>query len=53
VPYSAEHAFRLVDLPAQHADPFDCQTIAQALAEDLAVVTPDEAFHLYDGFQVV
>jgi PIN domain nuclease of toxin-antitoxin system len=53
LPYSAEHAFRMFDLPAHHADPFDRQIIAQALAEDLAVVTPDEAFHLYDGLKVV
>lgn len=53
LPFSSEHAFRLFDLPARHADPFDRQIIAQALAEDLAVVTPDEAFHLYDGLKVV
>ena len=53
LPFSSEHAFRLFDLPAHHADPFDRQIIAQALAEDLAVVTPDEAFHLYDGLKVV
>ena len=52
VPYAAEHAFRLFDLPAHHADPFDRQIIAQALAEDVPVVTPDEAFSLYEGLQV-
>jgi PIN domain nuclease of toxin-antitoxin system len=39
--------------PHTIADPFDRQIIAQALAEDLAVVTPDEAFHLYNGLKVV
>ena len=53
LPFSSEHAFRLFDLPAHHGDPFDRQIIAQALTEDLAVVTPDEAFHLYDGLKVV
>jgi PIN domain nuclease of toxin-antitoxin system len=53
LPFSSEHAFRLFDLPAHHADPFDRQIIAQALTEDLAVVTPDDAFHLYDGLKVV
>src|SRR5215217_6456124 len=29
LPYSAEHAFRLFELPAHYADPFDRQIIAQ------------------------
>ena len=53
LPYSAEHAFRLFDLPTHHADPFDRQIIAQALVEDVPVVTPDEAFNLYEGLEVV
>ena len=53
LPYAAEHAFRLFDLPAHHADPFDRQIIAQALVENVAVVTPDEAFNLYEGLKVV
>ena len=53
LPYSAEHAFRLFDLPTHHPDPFDRQIIAQALAEDIPVVTPDEAFNLYEGLKVV
>lgn len=53
LPYSAEHAFRLFDLPTHHADPFDRQIIAQALVEDVPVVTPDEAFNLYEGLKVV
>ena len=53
LPYAAEHAFRLFDLPAHHADPFDRQIIAQALIEDVPVVTPDEAFRLYDGLTVL
>jgi PIN domain nuclease of toxin-antitoxin system len=53
LPYSSEHAFRLFDLPTHHADPFDRQIVAQALAEDVAVVTPDESFHLYKGLKVV
>jgi len=40
-------------LPAHHADPFDRQIIAQALIEDVPVVTPDEAFRLYDGLTVL
>ena len=53
LPYAAEHAFRLFELPAHHADPFDRQIIAQALVENAAVVTPDEAFNLYEGLKVV
>jgi PIN domain nuclease of toxin-antitoxin system len=53
LPYSADHAFRLFDLPAHHADPFDRQIIAQALVENVPVVTPDEAFTLYEGLRVV
>lgn len=53
LPYAAEHAFRLFDLPTHHADPFDRQIIAQALVEGLPVVTPDPAFSLYDGLKVV
>jgi len=53
LPYAAEHAFRLFDLPTHHADPFDRQIIAQALVEDVPVVTPDEAFKLYEGLKVV
>jgi PIN domain nuclease of toxin-antitoxin system len=53
LPYTAEHAFRLFDLPTHHADPFDRQIIAQALVEDIPVVTPDEAFNLYEGLKVI
>ena len=53
LPYSAEHAFRLFDLPIRHADPFDRQIIAQALVEGVPVVTPDPAFNLYQGLKVV
>ena len=53
LPYAAEHAFRLFDLPTLHADPFDRQIIAQALAENVPVVTPDEAFDLYEGLTVI
>jgi len=31
LPYTANHAFSLFDLPLLHADPFDRQIIAQAL----------------------
>ena len=53
LPYAAAHAFRLFGLPVHHADPFDRQIIAQALVENVPVVTPDESFKLYDGLKVV
>jgi PIN domain nuclease of toxin-antitoxin system len=53
LPYTTEHVFRLFDLPTHHADPFDRQIIAQALVENVAVITPDESFTLYDGLKVI
>jgi len=53
LPYSAEHAFALYDLPMHHPDPFDRQIIAQALAEQIAVITSDSAFKLYKGLDVI
>jgi PIN domain nuclease of toxin-antitoxin system len=53
LPYASEHAFRLFDLPPHHADPFDRQIIAQALVENVPVVTPDEAFNEYEGLKVI
>lgn len=40
-------ARRLSTLPRHHRDPFDRLLIAQALAEDVAVVTRDTIFALY------
>lgn len=53
LPYTAQHAFALFDLALRHPDPFDRQIIAQALSEGIAVVTPDQAFGLYEGLEVV
>jgi len=53
LPYAAAHAFRLFDLPTHHADLFDRQIIAQALVENVPVVTPDQAFTLYEGLKVI
>jgi PIN domain nuclease of toxin-antitoxin system len=53
LPYAVEHAYRLFDLPTHHADPFDRQIIAQALVENVSVVTPDESFKLYEGLKVL
>ena len=53
LPYTTEHALRLFDLPLHHTDPFDRQIVAQALAEDIPVVTADEAFRRYSGIKVI
>ena len=53
LPYSSIHAQRLIGLPLHHKDPFDRQIIAQALAEDMPVVTVDPFFRLYEGVIVL
>ena len=53
LPYTADHAFRMFGLARHHNDPFDRQIIAQALCENISVVTPDEKFRLYEGVAVV
>jgi PIN domain nuclease of toxin-antitoxin system len=53
LPYTAQHAFELFGLPLHHGDPFDRQIIAQALSEQIPVVTQDEKFGLYSGLKVV
>ena len=41
------HVAALADLPHLHADPFDRMLVAQALTEDLVLVTDDEAIRRY------
>lgn len=53
LPYTGKHAYALFDLPLHHADPFDRQIIAQALAEEIPVVTADRAFGLYKELKVL
>jgi PIN domain nuclease of toxin-antitoxin system len=53
LPYTAEHALQLFNLLPHHSDPFDRELIAQALAEQIPVVTPDEKFRLYRGLKVI
>lgn len=44
---SMEHALAVRTLPPHHRDPFDRLLIAQAMAEDLRLVTADRAFARY------
>jgi PIN domain nuclease of toxin-antitoxin system len=53
LPFTADHAFRLFELPAHHRDPFDRQIIAQALWEDVPLVTSDDKFRLYHGVHLI
>jgi PIN domain nuclease of toxin-antitoxin system len=53
LPFMPEHAFRLFELPLRHRDPFDRQLIAQALVEEIPVLTPDSKFKLYPGVRVI
>jgi PIN domain nuclease of toxin-antitoxin system len=53
LPFTADHAYRLFDLPAYHRDPFDRQIMAQAFAEDIPIVTSDDKFSLYAGLKLI
>lgn len=51
--YAEAHALELMTLPVHHRDPFDRMLIAQALAEDVPVMTCDTEFRKYKGLQVI
>jgi PIN domain nuclease of toxin-antitoxin system len=42
-----EHALRAGELPAHHRDPFDRLLIAQALSEQMTLLTADRVFQKY------
>jgi PIN domain nuclease of toxin-antitoxin system len=52
LPIDWPHAAAVEKMPSHHRDPFDRLIIAQALAEDLTVVTRDSVFREY-GVRVV
>jgi len=45
--FDNEHYDILEQLPQLHADPFDRMIIAQAIAENLTIITQDKKFALY------
>jgi len=47
-----KHAARVATLPFHHRDPFDRLLVAQALEEDLAIVTVDPVFERYGARRV-
>jgi PIN domain nuclease of toxin-antitoxin system len=55
LPVTFRHLDELSHLPIrdEHRDPFDRMLIAQALAEDLAIVTSDTRFDGYKRLRVV
>jgi PIN domain nuclease of toxin-antitoxin system len=53
LPYNADHAFCLFELPIHHRDPFDRQIVAQALSEQIPIATPDEKFRLYKELRII
>jgi len=48
LPLAAAHAYAAYGLPLLHKDPFDRMLIAQAVADDLTLVTCDETIQRYD-----
>ncbi len=42
------HIYRTASLPLHHRDPFDRLLIAQALVEQLPIISNDKAFDAYD-----
>jgi PIN domain nuclease of toxin-antitoxin system len=47
LPIHQRHVSALPELPAIHADPFDRMLVAQALVEDIDLVTGDERLRRY------
>jgi PIN domain nuclease of toxin-antitoxin system len=48
LPLETSHLKQLLALPHHHRDPFDRMIIAQAIAEDLSVISSDPLFQKYD-----
>jgi PIN domain nuclease of toxin-antitoxin system len=48
LPITQLHAVKTYDLPFHHDDPFDRLIIAQAIAEEMTILTADRAFRKYD-----
>jgi len=44
---SQDHTLGVYDLPLHHGDPFDRLIIAQAIAEEMVILTSDRAFQKY------
>jgi PIN domain nuclease of toxin-antitoxin system len=53
LPVYLQHTWKLKELPPLHKDPFDRLLVAQALVEDLAIVTKDPLVTMYPGLEVL
>ena len=47
IPVTPEHAIIVAQLPFHHRDPFDRLLIAQAIGENLPIISADSAFDRY------
>jgi PIN domain nuclease of toxin-antitoxin system len=47
LPITQAHSLKVYDLPLHHQDPFDRMIIAQAIAEQMTVLTADRVFGKY------
>lgn len=47
LPILLPHALRVADLPPHHRDPFDRMLVAQAMVEDLCLVSADASLDIY------
>jgi PIN domain nuclease of toxin-antitoxin system len=48
LPVYDRHAARVADLPHHHSDPFDRLLVAQAIEEDMSILSADEILRKYD-----
>lgn len=53
LPVMAKHCFALTTLPRIHHDPFDRLLIAQAMSENLSLITHDSQILKYDTVKTV
>jgi PIN domain nuclease of toxin-antitoxin system len=53
LPIEIFHIDAAYGLPLLHRDPFDRMMIAQAIVEDLIVITADRVFEQYAGLRVL
>jgi PIN domain nuclease of toxin-antitoxin system len=53
LPFKLAHIANTYLLPLHHRDPFDRLMIAQAMVEDLTIITSDTIFRLYTGLKLL